>query len=910
MKNKTHLFNHRFIFQAPPEGAKPLDAAEAAASQEKVKRLKEQLDKTGADAIDARKQISLDIVAESEKLGDESSREIGMKEIQKYCEAKQAEVKKKYEPIYLRLVELKTDGILNRIFDGIIYNPTSQPVTNNEIEIATKDYLKEEDSEKQKTKEAQLLKVIKKVTKADNDIKDLKLSESDFKLILAFAKNRYQDYGDEPKERDLNDAFALTLDQYNSDKQRELIRYSPEVVLSEIAFGHFETLPEDEQKLITEALEFQKTAIEKYRDKKDEKSNPDLYIKDSDIQKLQALKSNLKNDYAQEAVAAKSWDYSDFDEHYYHQLYDDSVADYNPGKPAERMAAREKNLLFLSERGAKLDNLGRAKIYVDLANSLLHQKIRERNPELAEKLLLKAIEILERIKIKEPQKTFYDGNLPLTLSYAYNRYAKLLEEKTKKVKKDPDQNILNTYEKAFATGNLTENNFDYTKTTFEDYLGYIRKFPNWLERAVTIIDKFDKTTDTDWTKTDWTNPFGRWDHQRHAYANATPKSLVLACLYQEIGNLIDKYNYADEGEDTTKIVAKHGELAEKFTALIKKWNITSPEVEEGNLTIEEILKFVNKDITKDESIGTYFDPDVREEMVRRFEASDYSYSSSLPQTAYGRKILQGHLLDTWAPPGERDQERALKYFKEAVKMGDGKKSYDPSYYSIHTALERIAAITNNPERYSGAYLLDGTIGDPIYGLGPKDILDDPKENLEIIYFNPKNNSGIAINRHIDPQLGNALWQKLPFTDSYSAVRGEIQKLRKELAKATKEFRAFTYVPSEEGAPPQGKDMERRNALEGRVDQLETEIEEKKSQAEKLKNELTPENDYGKGHGPIVYFYRQEDGSIKVSSRKDIDPKLVYGQGFKDLQGFDPLYEEALIGDDDQPVKVNDNGKII
>lgn len=617
-------------------------------------------------------------------------------------------------------------------------------------------------------------------------------------------KERY-----EPRIKELEDEEEDITD-LKAEMEAELAKYTFETVIVILQFGYFETLEEEDELLLARLQEVQDSAITAYKSD-DYKDNENLRITDEDEERIRSVSVGAlcekygevvrsAREVDEETKEVKGYNYGDADIDFYaeHIQGGAGVADEGPYGPKSRLYTRQIALEFLKERGTKLKPELRARIYVDIANSLLHtEEQQDYNRDLAKEFLEKAISILEEIKVREGTNfsELSTGNTSLseTLSYAYYRYAAVLQLEKEQGEK-PDEEICGFYEKS-----LNENVLDSTIT---DYIEYLLQYPDNLDRAIEIILKYGihvtekpagkKMEILGWNFSDaagmvltrlydqalrsrkpqelkeWTEKFNRIAQPFFRCDFGAWSGMVgEQNRYREmLGNLNELCRfYIDTNEKTRESQLKY-KLFGTLGATVQ--NEMMERYKNSPITGKNYTALMEGDAHKDARVAGW---------GTRIEQLNWLFNSEIRQytkNASKQNLLCAHLLDDWALSGKVDRKKALKYYRKALKDRKGLTNEE-----IGDAIARCYRILNGPDQYSRTdYLLDidAAVGEQISWDQDNEryTIENPKENFVVLFYDTEANIGIAINRYINIQAWNAQFNLGDYR--------ELLKRRKELMK--------------------------------------------------------------------------------------------------------------------------------
>lgn len=640
------------------------------------------------------------------------------------------------------------------------------------------------------------------------------------------------------------------IEKLRLKEEEELAQYTVEFVVAGIALNNFETLPADEQTMLLEASNFQQTAIGKYRVARDKKDDPDLYLTDENVTEIHDISSaSLAKDYAE---AAEEDEDNNPDAGFYNgELY--GIADYNNNSPHFRIKNRQTAIEFLKGRGNQLHPVIRARIYVDIANSLLYEYTRDRDLELAKKFLLKGISLLEEFRSSHSQNfddlhPFKgDKRIDTILGYACYRYAGLLQEQTKKSTK-PDETVCQWYEKTAGRGWSNAG----TEIWTSDYVDYLLEFPDTMDRAISVINRH-------WTEEApylTNSATARVLERLRALieASKTPQALKInSKKFQELKDKLsddsDNRSYYDSLNDQHNIIENwYGanisseQRAQKLKLLFHG--------AEPITTMDDILNhYKNSPITgkdykfivEDKSGIEPFNPVILLEKVDKINRIARGSEER-------RLLLYAHLLDDWAPTGKVDRKKALEFYRKALAQREELDNDE-----IADAIARCYRILNAPQSYgAGEYFManvyipdinditdigDTTntnidnvtdigditeIGERVTWNNDEDKqryeIEDPKDNLVALFYDKEQNIGIMVNRYIDV----AAWSTAYNKSDYLKIIAKRKQLEKE-----------------------ADDLEQKNQPTTEIDSRITKLDEEITEFEK---KLTPE-----GIGDIYYF---------------------------------------------------------
>ncbi|MBT5016416.1 hypothetical protein HN748_01555 [Candidatus Peregrinibacteria bacterium] len=573
--------------------------------------------------------------------------------------------------------------------------------------------------------------------------------------------------------------FACEADEVFNEIEkvgRALVRYESENILVGV---YFENLPQGERDLIDEVLQAQGEAVKLYGDKDNKGSTGELYIDNSTAYKVRDIDE-------MDILAERGNNFGFSDVEFYILLLGEhkyGVAGEQPHGPGIRIRNREYFVKFLQTRGMDMNPQIRGRIYIDLANSLLHEDIREQNPELANRLLNQGIELLETV-CEDDGEGLFDTPPEISLAYAHYRRATLWEwnRDLGKSRVDVDGEWQKAIQRALE-GTAVHSGSEFFTTPDM----YLDMFERYLERAYFPGSR-------------------RRYHNLDSIvpSNERERKVIVERAIQFFDDLEAQLEGMDE-EDVARIRSKiidarsnvvwyfmTVEETDKYLATLEEGQETS-KVEEWVLMEQDVKEKCREEWStpevRRETLGKWLvpdDPDLREEVLKRYENSpiyrgryreimdngDPELYFELENEMAGLSMLYvAQLFDTASPANEVDLDRALVYYKEALK---GSRSFNLSEIQQMTAVARCYRIINGLDRYDESDYSNLTwSGAGVMGQKLEleedyfEIMNAP-ENLQVLYITPFGH-GVAVNRYIN----------LPYVYWWREKKEELLQLRTE-----------------------------------------------------------------------------------------------------------------------------------
>lgn len=635
--------------------------------------------------------------------------------------------------------------------------------------------------------------------------------------LVKYAQAKLKAFDDRWKSLFVGEDFNELWFIYKEDRKTAV----PQEVKDILRLENFETLSVDERAMIEEAEKWQEVAVGRY-------SGADVA---DDLKLNGADTERIKSASVRRAYEENGGDYLWEDEAFYGRhlyTYNDGHSSEDerrnaPGHPRQRIYTRQMALSFMRERGDMLEPCLKARIYVDIAHSLTHGKIKEKNRSLALKFLDKAIAILEAEKASHPYKmvglvahwkmdtgvsAYASGGQTLFYAYSLVRRIKQEWQIERKQTQKPNPDVVAMYEKMMGASKelyswdrsaaMTEylqyldmfgvapaEMLDLVKKHFPDYKEWHDFFmpgdelavipPEFIARKLANeVKKANNYGVLLGTMMTWRDMKRRWPAQPAPHSgyflewesggNVYPG----ACMLENYDLLIDFFPPAPDDP------AEHA-----------RW------------VIKERLKDYGFD---DEMVDLYRDsPVVGADYRGLAEASSDDYNGALSdlekRVAFFRrtlrnpvaiKIFKARLLDDWAPKGKVDRPRALELYKEALKS--------PKIWSMKRELLDVIArcyrIVNGPDMYGVTnYGFDTVVGAPLeQDASGEWQIEDPADNIEILYL-AEDGRGIAMNRYVNATVG-AYISEDNYREKMQELRGEKDaKKRAELKAEIEKLRA-------------------------------------------------------------------------------------------------------------------------
>ncbi|HCW32037.1 MAG: hypothetical protein UT36_C0015G0011 [Candidatus Peregrinibacteria bacterium GW2011_GWF2_39_17] len=659
-------------------------------------------------------------------------------------------------------------------------------------------------------------------------------------------------------------ALPARSGDFAEQKARLLTQLEVELYRFEVeAIVNFELLPDHEKALIRDGIEANKKAERLYISEAVRKSSPNLYIGREKRMRIESVKapSITKQDQIEGPtdIFVDLSKYSDLLE-----LNNDHVPrglrTGDPEYPDERIFNREVALRFLERNGAELIPQARAKIYVDVARSLLYQDTKEYNPKLAAKYLDKALSFLE-----DMTEVFHLSPEGDTTFYLQD-YANFLRAQA-------DDGVLQSdkfYRRAlhlYRYPNIETQGPNFNKEILETYTEYL------IQQDIAIL--------IFWLCQDYEKFYkGNSKGQQKLIESILPLRERVVNYY-----LQKAYEEPDPAE-SQRLLARGSNILRNTLQISYYRNNKDIRWERDSL---EFLNFWRgEQITEAQKIEKlkskgYLpdDPDLINRYKNSpFTAKEYqaliginSKNESVGQwekdlhflkTRRGVdwKLMQARLLDDWSPPGfSPNRQKALGYYRE-VLGGLSNKDTQLVVARCYGIVNRPPQGINDPATKEFSPITsDGLLvkGREIKFGTAEATLENPKENFVILYYNPETKLGVGINRYLnlpepslwDPRFKGKLAERKRLMTEYTALDKKISGIHANLDSLQQRIETASALEK----PRFKKQYYEQNLLKTNFVNQRDKI---KANLDKVNSELRPE-----GAGGIYRFLKNEKGQVEI-----------------------------------------------